>query len=77
MAKIDEVQTHVETGKTKLIEGLVQEALDQGNKPADILDAMVNAMSTVGEKFSAGTIFVPEMLIAAKAIKMLAARNQR
>lgn len=68
MAKIDEVQTTVETGKTKLIEGLVQEALDEGNKPSDILDAMVKAMSIVGEKFSAGTIFVPEMLVAAKAM---------
>ncbi len=68
MAKIDEVQTHVEKGKTKIGPGLVQEALDEGSKPIDILDAMVAAMSTVGDKFSAGTIFVPEMLIAAKAM---------
>jgi methanogenic corrinoid protein MtbC1 len=68
MGKIEEVQTNVETGKTKLIEGLVQEALDEGNEPGKILDAMVKAMSIVGDKFSAGTIFVPEMLIAAKAM---------
>lgn len=68
MAKIDEVRTHVETGKTKLVAGLVQEALDEGSKPSEILDAMVAAMSVVGDKFSAGTIFVPEMLIAAKAM---------
>jgi methanogenic corrinoid protein MtbC1 len=68
MTKLDEVQTNVETGKTKRIEGLVQEALDEGNKPGDILDAMVKAMSIVGDKFSEGTIFVPEMLIAAKAM---------
>jgi methanogenic corrinoid protein MtbC1 len=68
MVKIGEVQKNIETGKTKLIQGLVQEALDEGNKPGEILDAMVETMSIVGDKFSAGTIFVPEMLIAAKAM---------
>lgn len=68
MAKIDDVRAHVEKGKTKLVPGLVQEALDEGNNPNDILDTMVAAMSIVGDKFSAGTIFVPEMLIAAKAM---------
>jgi methanogenic corrinoid protein MtbC1 len=68
MGKIEEVQQNVETGKTKLVPGLVQEALDEGNKPGDILDAMVTTMGLVGDKFSAGTIFVPEMLIAAKAM---------
>lgn len=68
MTKIDEVQKNVETGKTKLVPGLVQDALDEGGSPVEILDAMVKAMSIVGDKFSAGTIFVPEMLIAAKAM---------
>lgn len=68
MAKIDEVREKVETGKTKLVAGLVQEALDEGSKPADILNAMVSAMGIVGDKFSSGQIFVPEMLIAAKAM---------
>jgi methanogenic corrinoid protein MtbC1 len=68
MAKIDEVKTSVEKGKTKLVAGLVQEALDEGAKPGEILDAMVSAMDVVGDKFSSGEIFVPEMLIAAKAM---------
>jgi methanogenic corrinoid protein MtbC1 len=68
MDRTDEVKTHVETGKTKLISGLVQEALDEGLEPSEILQSMIDAMSSVGDKFSAGTIFVPEMLIAAKAM---------
>ncbi len=68
MTKIEEVRTNVEKGKTKLVAGLVQEALDEGNKPSEILDAMVAAMSVVGDKFSSGELFVPEMLIAAKAM---------
>ncbi len=68
MSKIEEVKINVEKGKTKLVPGLVQEAIDEGDKPSDILQAMVDGMGVVGDKFSAGTIFVPEMLIAAKAM---------
>ena len=68
MSKIQEVQANVEKGKTKLIEGIVQEAIDEGNSATEILQAMINAMGVVGEKFSTGAIFVPEMLIAAKAM---------
>lgn len=68
MSKITEVKAKVEAGKTKLVAGLVQEALDEGNKAEDILQAMVDSMGVVGDKFSTGEIFVPEMLIAAKAM---------
>jgi methanogenic corrinoid protein MtbC1 len=70
MSKIQEVKAHVEKGKTKIVPGLVQEALDAGDAATDILQAMVDAMGVVGDKFSAGEIFVPEMLIAAKAMKL-------
>lgn len=68
MTKIKDVRINVETGKTKLIEGVVQEALDAGHAPTEILQAMIEAMGTVGDKFSTGAIFVPEMLIAAKSM---------
>ena len=68
MSKIEDVKVSVETGKTKLVAGVVQEALDAGDSPQDILQSMIAAMGVVGDKFSAGTIFVPEMLIAAKAM---------
>ena len=69
MSKIDDVKANVEKGKTtKIVPGLVQEALDESSNPVEILDAMVSAMGIVGDKFSANEIFVPEMLMAAKAI---------
>jgi methanogenic corrinoid protein MtbC1 len=68
MSKIDEVKAQVEAGKTKLVPGLVQEALDEGSSANDILQAMIDGMKVVGDRFSAGEIFVPEMLIAAKAM---------
>lgn len=70
MSKIQEIATLVESGKVKLIEGLVQEALDAGEDPNSILnEGMIAAMSNVGAKFQANEIFVPEMLVAAKTMK--------
>jgi len=68
MSQIETVKTNVELGKTKLISGIVQDALDEGCSATDILQAMVAGMGIVGDKFSTGEIFVPEMLIAAKAM---------
>ena len=66
MSKIQEVAQAVENGKVKLIQGLVQEAIDEGNDPTAILnEGMIGAMNTVGAKFQANEIFVPEMLVAA------------
>lgn len=68
MSKIEDVKVLVETGKSKKVAIAVQEALDAGDKAQDILDAMIASMGVVGDKFSTGEIFVPEMLIAAKAM---------
>ena len=58
------------SGKAKLVVGLVKEALDEGNAPLDILnDGMIGAMGVVGERFKNGELFVPEMLVAARAMK--------
>ena len=47
----------------------VQEALDEGCDANALLDTMIAAMEVVGENFKNGNIFVPEMLISAKAMK--------
>lgn len=67
---IQEVYKLVEKGKAKLIAAAVQEALDDGCNPTEILnEGMIKAMDVVGERFKNGEIFVPEMLVAAKAMK--------
>ena len=66
IAKVSEL---VIKGKAKLITGAVAEAVEAGCAPEEILNAMIGAMDVVGENFKNGTIFVPEMLIAAKAMK--------
>lgn len=68
MSKIEEVKDLVERGKAKLTAPTVQEALDEGATAQEILNAMIEAMGVVGDRFSAGDIFVPEMLMAAKAM---------
>ncbi|HPT21406.1 MAG TPA: corrinoid protein [Bacteroidales bacterium] len=48
---------------------LAKNALEEGVRPDDILDhALVPAMAKVGEKFSRKEIYVPQMLMAAKAM---------
>ena len=70
MSKIQEIKAAVEGGKLKLIEGLVQEALEAKEDPTAILEeGMVAAMSVIGAKFQANEVFVPEMLVAARAMK--------
>ena len=49
---------------------LTQEQIDAGNKPQDIVEGgLVPGMAIVGERFKNNEIFVPEMLIAARAMK--------
>ena len=70
MATIQAIAEAVEGGKFKLIDDLVEEALDAGIDPNDILnEGMVAAMGRIGVKFQANEVFVPEMLVSAKTMK--------
>lgn len=69
MANVQTVKENVEKGKLKLIKGIVQEALDAGCDPMDLLNnGMIAAMDEVGAKFEAGKLYVPQMLAAAKTM---------
>ena len=65
----DAMATAVERGKSKKVAGLVQEALDSGASAPEILNAMIDSMTVVGDKFTKNEIFVPEMLVAARAMQ--------
>ena len=70
MAGIQEVYDLVVKGKAKKVGAAVTEALEAGCDPTAILnEGMIAAMDEVGAKFKNGEIFVPEMLVAAKAMK--------
>ena len=69
MTIIDDISSAVLRGKRKEVAPLVQQALDEGLDPEAILnDGLVSAMTEIGERFSRNEAFVPEMLVAARAM---------
>ena len=55
MTIFDDISSAVQRGKKKEVKPLVQQALDEGIDPNDILNqGLVPAMSIIGDKFSAG-----------------------
>jgi 5-methyltetrahydrofolate--homocysteine methyltransferase len=69
MADLAALTAAVEAGNRGAAATLTQAAIDEGLDPATILAAMTAAMDMVGRKFQEGELFVPEMLIAARAMK--------
>jgi len=52
------------------VKELTQQALSEGKHPQEILDqAVIPAMDVVGEKFACAEFYIPEMLIAARAMQ--------
>ena len=69
MADLAALTAAVEAGNRTAAAAETQAALDAGVDPKTVLDAMTAAMDVVGRKFQEGELFVPEMLIAARAMK--------
>ena len=66
---ITEIKEAVIDGLQKVVPGKVQAALDAGIDPETILnEAMIKGMAEVGQLFEDGEYFVPEMLVAARAM---------
>jgi 5-methyltetrahydrofolate--homocysteine methyltransferase len=70
MADLAVLTAAVEAGNRTVAAAETQAALDGGTDPREVLGAMTAAMDVVGAKFQAGELFVPEMLIAARAMKV-------
>ena len=69
MAKFEEISTLLQRGKAKDLAALVSEELAAGVNPKDILnEGLIAGMGIVGTKFKNNEIFVPEVLIAARAM---------
>lgn len=67
--EMKELYNAILEGQRDVAKNEVEHALAEGADPADVLDAMVTAMGEVGRLFEEGEYFVPEMLIAARAMK--------
>ncbi|MDH7486473.1 MAG: corrinoid protein [Anaerolineae bacterium] len=64
-----DIATNLYNGQDKAVAALVQQALDQGMTAAEVLNGgLMAGMDAVGRDFKAGELFVPEVLIAARAM---------
>ncbi|MCK8825356.1 corrinoid protein [Fuchsiella alkaliacetigena] len=69
MSEIKEVIEAVIAGEVEKVAELTQELVDAGEKPQEIISqGLVGGMDVVGKRFKANEMFVPEVLIAAKAM---------
>lgn len=59
----------IKAGQRKEARAATQTALDRGLSPQSILDALTEGMNDVGQRFRANEIFVPEVLVAARAMQ--------
>ena len=66
---LQEIASNLYDGEDEEVATLVQQALDQGLAPHEILqDGLIAGMDEVGKDFKAGELYVPEVLIAARAM---------
>ena len=68
---LSQISEQLQKGKAKVVKQLVQEAIDAGISAQEILEnGLIAGMNVVGEKFRNNEIFVPEVLVAARALNM-------
>lgn len=65
---LDKLAEALKRGRRKRVLELVEAALGEGHDAQTILDALVRGMQMLGDDFSAGRAFVPEMLVAARSM---------
>jgi len=69
MIILDQISVATQAGKKNDVEQLVQQAIGEGIPAQQILDeGLIAGMGIIGDKFSINEVFVPEMLMAARAM---------
>ena len=71
MSILIEISETLQKGRAKIVKELVQKALDEGIPAETILnEGLLPGMNVIGEKFKNNEVYVPEVLIAARAMNM-------
>ena len=66
---LQDIATALKSGRAPIVKKLVNEALEEGVGPQQILtEGLIAGMSEIGEKFKNNEVYVPEVLIAARAM---------
>ena len=69
MSILNEISENLQIGKAKIVKELVTKALEAGIEAQTILnDGLLSGMNIIGEKFKNNQVFVPEVLVAARAM---------
>ncbi|MGB9793384.1 MAG: cobalamin B12-binding domain-containing protein [Thermacetogeniaceae bacterium] len=69
MSKFDELQKAVFEGNIERVENLVKSLTASGEEPLKIInEGLVTAMDIIGKKFKEGELFIPEVMMSAKAM---------
>lgn len=69
MALLQDISENLQKGKAKIVKELVQQAIDEGMSAKDILEqGLLAGMGIIGGKFKNNEVYVPEVLIAARAM---------
>lgn len=67
--RLSEISAFLQQGRAVKVKDCVQQALDAGIPPEEILEkGLMDGMNTVGQDFKQNKVFVPEVLIAARAM---------
>lgn len=70
MADFKEISEHLIQGNAPKVKELVQKAVDEGEDVQKTLnEGLLAGMSVIGERFKKNEVYVPEVLIAARAMK--------
>ena len=71
MSILTDISENLQKGKAKIVKELVAQAVEEGISPEIILnEGLLAGMNIVGEKFKTNEIYVPEVLVAARAMNM-------
>ena len=71
MVILSEISENLQKGKAKLVKEMVTQAIEEGADPEQILnEGLLNGMNVIGEKFKNNEVYVPEVLVAARAMNM-------
>ena len=74
MSILIEISETLQKGRAKIVKELVQKAVDEGIPAETILnDGLLAGMNVIGEKFKNNEVYVPEVLVSARAMNMGAA----
>jgi 5-methyltetrahydrofolate--homocysteine methyltransferase len=69
MAIYEEISTMLQKGRAKNVAALVEQALAEKCPPEQILnEGLISGMNVIGTKFQNNEVFVPEVLVAARAM---------